>query len=171
MNTRTRLVAAIATAAVLVLALANVAGASVGRNVIPVFAVPAFTPVPGAHSTLVRLDDGIAFAIHTSELTPGTPATLLVVIFNNPGGCSHGVQGLRCGEGDLVPGGPAEPSVVVAAEREPRRSGRFGAAGRIPSDDADDALFGPGLSNPSEADIHLVLQQNGVIVQASPHEV
>jgi hypothetical protein len=170
MHRRRPLLAAITTAVVAGLALPQVAGASVSRHVSPVFRVPAFTPVPGARSSLVRLDDGIAFALRTSELTPDTTATLLVIIFNNPDGCSHGVRGLHCGEADVVPGGPAQPSVVVVIEREPGPGGRFAAGGHLAAGDADDAVFGPGLTNPTGADIHLVLRQNGAIVQASIHE-
>jgi hypothetical protein len=164
------MLAVTAIAAVAVPGMGQGAGASVTPDVRPVVAVPAFTPVAGAQSTLIRDDDAITFALHTSELTPGVSATLLLVVFNNPKGCSHGVGGLHCGEGDVVPGGPAQPSVVAVTERKPGRRGRLAVRGRLSSDDPDDAVFGPGLTNPSGADIHLVIRQKGAIVQASIHE-
>jgi hypothetical protein len=170
MNMRGRMLAAIAIAAVAVVGIGQAAGASVTRDVRPVFALPAFTPVAGAQSRLIRLDDAIAFALHTSGLTPEVPATVLLVVFNNPKGCSHGVGGLHCGEADVVPGGPAQPSVVAVTERTPGRRGRLAVRGRLSTDDPDDAVFGPGLTNPSGADIHLVIRQNGAVVQASIHE-
>ena len=170
MNITHRLLAAILTAGVLLLGVPQVAGASTGPDVSPVFALPGFTPVAGAQSSLVRLDASIAFDIHTSELALGSPATLLLVIFNNPAGCSHGVLGLHCGEGDVVPGGPAQASVVVAARRTPGTGGSLGAGGSLAVHDTQDALFGPGLTNPSGADVHLVIRQNGANVQASVHE-
>lgn len=154
-------------------AVAPGATASASLSTSPVFRIPAFTPVPQAQSVLVRVQDGVSFSLQTSELTTGQaggPATFLVVIFNNPAGCSHGVQGLHCGEGDLVPGGPANPSVVPVTQRDPGADGQFSAGGHIPVNDPGDALFGPGLTNPSGADVHLVIRQNGALVQASVHE-
>jgi len=170
MNVSRRLLAATLTAGVLVLGAPQVAGASAARDVSPVFALPGFTPVAGAQSGLVRLDSGVAFDIHTLDLAPGSPATLLLIIFNNPAGCSHGVLGLHCGEGDVVPNGPAQPSVVVGAERTPGTGGSLGAGGSLAVNDVSNALFGPGLTNPSGADVHLVIRQNGANVQASVHE-
>jgi|SRR5579859_5733642 len=170
MKITNRLLAGILTAGVLVLVAPQVAGASASRDVRPVFALPGFTPVAGAQSAVVRLDSGVAFDIDTSELAPGSPATLLLVIFNNPAGCSHGVMGLHCGEGDVVPGGLAQPSVVVGAERTPGTAGSLGAGGSLAVNDVSNALFGPGLTNPSGADVHLVIRQNGANVQASVHE-
>jgi len=161
---------AMTTTAVLIGALPEGAAASANRDVSPVFRVPALTPVAGSRSTLVRHDQGITFSLHTSELALGTPTTFLLVIFNNPAGCTHGVGGLRCGEGDVVPGGSAQVSVVMVTERKSGRDGRLGAGGGIGTGDDDDAVFGPGLTNPIGADIHMVVQQHGAIVQASVHE-
>jgi hypothetical protein len=101
-----------AIAAVAVPGMGQGAGASVTPDVRPVVAVPAFTPVAGAQSTLIRDDDAITFALHTSELTPGVSATLLLVVFNNPKGCTHGVEGCIAGRVTWFRGvPPSRPSL------------------------------------------------------------
>ena len=168
---RARLMVNLVGAGVLVLAPAGAASASDGHNVSPVVVLPSFTDIPHASSTLVReADEGIAFSIHTRELTPGVAATLVLVIFNNPAGCSHGDQVARCHEGDVVPGGPAQASVVTVTTRTIGNNGRLSAHGHLEAGDTEHALFGPGLTNTEGADVHLAISQNGTFVQASIHE-
>ena len=168
---RARFMVSLVGAGVLVLAPVGAASASDGHNVSRVVALPSFTGVPHADSTLVRDDDeGIAFSIHTRDLTPVVAATLVLAIFNNPAGCSHGVHGLRCGEGDVVPGGPAQASVVAVTTQAIGDGGQFSAHGHLGTGDTEHALFGPGLTNTEGADVHLVISQNGTLVQASVHE-
>ena len=92
------------------------------------------------------------------------------MIFNNPAGCSHGDQVARCHEGDVVPGGLAQASVVTVTTRTIGSSGRFSAHGHLEAGDTEHALFGPGLTNTEGADVHLAISQNGTFVQASVHE-
>ena len=168
---RARFIVSLVGAGVLLLAPAGGASASDGHNVSPVLLLPSFTDIPHASSTLVRDDDeGIAFSIHTRDLTPGAAATLVLVIFNNPAGCSHGDQVARCHEGDVVPGGLAQASVVTVTTRTIGSSGRFSAHGQLEAGDTEHALFGPGLTNTEGADVHLAISQNGTFVQASVHE-
>ena len=168
---RARFSVSLVGAGVLFLALPGAASASDGHNVSPVLVLPSFTDVPHASSTLVRAGaEGIAFSIHTRQLTPGVAATLVLVIFNNPAGCSHGDQVARCHEGDVVPGGPAQASVVTVTTRTIANSGRFSAHGQLEAGDAEHAVFGPGLTNTRGADVHLAISQNGTFVQASVHE-
>jgi len=171
MRCRVRLIMSLVGAAMLLLAVPQAAAASEARSVSPVFWISSFTEVPHAGSTLVRLDDdGIAFSFRTRELAPGLPSTLLLVIFNNPSGCSHGEGAFRCGAGDAVPGGPQQASVVPVAQKDIGRSGRLVVGGHLAANDASQALFGPGLPNPEGADVHLVVRQSGALVQASVHE-
>lgn len=170
MKVKAQLSVGFAIAVALCLALSQGAAASESASISPVFKVPSFAAVPHAESTLTRRDDGIAFSFHTSELTPGVSATLLLVIFNNPAGCSHGVAGLRCGEGDAVPGGPQQASAVLVTQTTIGCAGRLAGGGRLDAGNASGAVFGPGLTNPGGADVHLVVRQDGAVVQASPHE-
>jgi hypothetical protein len=118
--------------------------------------------VSGAWSALVRNDTGATFSLHTRELVAGHTITVWWVIFNQPENCSHGMLGLRCGEGDLF-----EPSVrasvVYGAGHVIGGSGVAGYGGWIGVAETDGALFGPGLLEPLTADIHLVVHDHGVL--------
>jgi hypothetical protein len=129
--------------------------------------------VVGAVSTLVTGSAGASFTLRTSGLPAGHTVTVWYVVFNDPGNCTHGESGLRCGPGDLPPYGgndSAVTSIVYAAGHVVGRSGTAAFAGHLATADTSGALFGPGLINPTGADIHLIVQDDGVPVQFSPHE-
>jgi hypothetical protein len=60
--------------------------------------------------------------------------------------------------------------VVAVGEKDIGPRGRLALGGHLAANDASQALFGPGLTDPEGADVHLVLSQNGALVQASVHE-
>jgi hypothetical protein len=133
------------------------------RSTVPVhpFGDPS-SDIEGSSSTLVRTDNGVSMTVRTSELDAGT-YTIWWVIFNNPSQCSDGV----CGEDDVLPppgNTNAGVSVVFATGNVVGGSGKgnFGAALRV--GDASGALFGPGLTDPWGAEIHLIVRYHGPII-------
>lgn len=123
--------------------------------------------VTGAWSTLARNSTGATFSLHTRELVAGHTITVWWVIFNQPENCSHGMFGLRCGEGDLFEPS-VEASVVYGAGHVFGGSGVAGYGGWIGVGETDGALFGPGLLEPLTADIHLVVHDHGAL---SPQQI
>lgn len=118
------------------------------------------TQVAGASSTLVRNGSGVAMTLRTSELRPGDAVTVWWVVFNNPSACTAGHFGLHCGPGDL--GRPETgASVLYAAGHVIGGDGTGDFGGHLPVGDTSGALFGPGLTNPAGADIHLVVHDHG----------
>lgn len=122
--------------------------------------------VSGAVSTLNTGAAGASFTLRTSGLPAGHTVTVWYVIFNRPQNCTHGELGLRCGPGDLpIFGGDdsAVTSVVYAAGHVIGGAGDGGYAGFLAIGDTSGALFGPGLVDPTTADIHLVVHDHGVL--------
>jgi hypothetical protein len=132
--------------------------------------------VPGAWSRLVTTRSGASMDLHTSGLTPGDVVTVWWVVFNAPQNCTHREGPYRCGPGDLPPyggDGSAQPSVLYATGHVIGGSGASNFGAHLVVGDTSGALFGPGLTNPLGADIHLVLHDHGpadpAIVAAEIH--
>ncbi len=145
----------------------------------PVYRFADGSTVPRARSALATNDDGARWRLTTSSLPSDHTVTVWLVIFNHPENCTHGEAVLRCGPGDLPPFGGSDAavtSVVFGAGRHVGSSGRATFAGRLPAGDDDQALFGPGLVNPTGADIHLLVNDGATFgcpatcLQFSPHE-
>ena len=119
--------------------------------------------VEGASSTLVRTVDGIDFTILTSDLEPNHALTVWVVIFNNPEYCSD-----SCGADDLLPrgGDPAIDSSVVwgNAGTVSTADGKANFGGYVKVGDTSTARFGPGLLDPTGAEVHMVIRTHGPVV-------
>jgi hypothetical protein len=117
--------------------------------------------VAGSSSTLVRTSSGVAMTLQTAYLTPGSTVTIWWVIFNNPEYCSNGMYGLKCGAGDF-----SNPNVVASAMYAAGHviggsgKGNFAASLTI-GKTTKQVLFGPGLTNPEGADIHLIVREHG----------
>jgi hypothetical protein len=122
------------------------------------------SPIVGAWSTLATSEQGAKMTLQTSELTPGNSVTVWWVIFNEPTNCKDAHHGFACGPADLPPFGgddSAVTSVVYAAGHQIGGSGRATFSGALATGDTDGALFGPGLVNPTGAEIHLVVRDHG----------
>jgi hypothetical protein len=157
-----RILAASLVAAVALLLPATLAAAAPAEhNTSPVFVFgqPSNT-IPGAASTVVTQTGGATMTLHTSGLTGGDAVTVWWVIFNNPEACTGGEGGLRCGPPDLH-NGAAEASVLYAAGHVIGTDGTASWGGHLNTNDTTDALFGPGLTNPTTADIHFVIHDHG----------
>lgn len=141
--------------------------ATTQRGTAPVQRFTDGSAVAGASSTLLRNGTGATFSLQTRELVAGHTITVWWVIFNHPENCSHGMFGLRCGEGDLFEPS-VDASVVYGAGHVIGGSGVAGYGGWIGVAETDRALFGPGLLEPFTADIHLVVHDHGAL---SPQQV
>lgn len=124
----------------------------------PTTATP--TLVAGAWSSLTTNASGATVTLHTSGLDAGHAITVWWVVFNNPGACNAGHFGFRCGPGDLA-NAAAEPSVLYAAGHVIGSGDSTDFGAHLSRDDTSQALFGPGLINPTGADIHLVVHDHG----------
>ncbi len=132
---------------------------------------------PTTAAPVYRFSDGSTVPRARSALDH--TVTVWLVIFNHPENCTHGEAGLRCGPGDLPPFGGSDAavtSVVFGAGRHVGSSGKATFAGRLAAGDDGHALFGPGLVNPTGADVHLVVNDGATFgcpatcLQFSPHE-
>ncbi len=127
--------------------------------------------VPGSSAMLIRTAGGVSMTLNTSQLPAGDAVTIWWVIFNHPEFCSHGMFGLRCGQGDF-----SNPSVqasalfatgnVISADG----TGNFGAHLNVGDTSVPECptggvcfLFGPGLTNPFGADIHNIVHDHGPV--------
>lgn len=130
--------------------------------------------VRGGRSTLVRQDNSISMHLNTFGLEPYTAVTIWWVIFNSPENCSHPEGPYRCGPGDLeLFGGDesVESSVLYAAGHVIGNRGMGGFGATLKKDDSVETLFGPGLTNPHGADVHLVVRSHGPIIQGMTKEM
>jgi hypothetical protein len=159
---RTAIRGAMVTAFLVVLmASAAVADPGVTANV---YRFADGSPVAGAWSTLSTGDSGARMTLQTSGLPAGHTVTVWWVIFNEPQNCTHPEAGLRCGTGDLPPFGgddSAVTSLVYAAGHEIGGAGRATFSAQLAIGDDSGALWGPGLIDPSGADIHLLVRDQG----------
>jgi hypothetical protein len=120
--------------------------------------------VPGAWSTLVANGAGASMTLHTTELTPGDVVTVWCVVFNVPENCSMAKARTDAVRTDLPPyggDGSAEPSVLYATGHVIGGSGTASYGAHLAVGDTSGALFGPGLTNPLGAEIHLVVHEHG----------
>lgn len=116
--------------------------------------------VSGASSTITRTQSGVSMKLNTSGLEAGAAYTVWMVVFNAPANCSDGV----CGEDDVLPppgNVAAEVSVARVAGRVITPSGAANFGGRLNVGDMSEVLFGPGLTNPLDAEVHLIVRGHG----------
>jgi hypothetical protein len=119
------------------------------------------TVVAGA-STVTRTGRGISMSLHTTGLLAGDAVTIWWMVFNHPQACISGATtgGPRCGMADL--GNPAaDLSVLYAAGHVIGGSGVADFGGHLAVDDADGAIMGSGLHDPTGADVTLVVHDHG----------
>jgi hypothetical protein len=124
------------------------------------------SPVAGAWSTLSTSDTDARMTLQTSGLPVGHTVTVWWVIFNEPQNCTHPDAGLRCGPGDLPPFGgddSAVTSLIYASGHEIGGAGRATFSARLALGDNSDALWGPGLIDPTGADVHLLVRDQGTL--------
>jgi hypothetical protein len=129
------------------------------------------TVVEGSEATLTRTDNGVALTINTSELEPGAAFTVWWIVFNNPEYCSGG----SCGEDDLfdeygmlivnddgtfgTPGVDASVLFATGHVLGNNGNGNFGAS--LKEGQVKGALFGPGMRDAREAEVHNIVRSHG----------
>jgi len=119
--------------------------------------------VPEAEATLDVTPDSATVWFVTRDLPPGHAVTLWWVIFNNPSMCSDGV----CGEDDVLPppgNTKAGVSLGYADGWTVDANGRAVLFDRREVNDMSGIEFGPGLTHPLRAEIHLVLRSHGPVI-------
>lgn len=139
-----------------------------GGSVVDMRKFPGREPVAGA-STLMRYENAVEMAIHTTGLEPGHVYSVWYIIFNNPDACSD-----ECGPHDFpagVPGakvGPEEPNPAVQASALWATGGVVGPSGigdfisRLERNNPPGlVVFGPGLVEPMNSEIHLLVRSHG----------
>ncbi|OLS22337.1 MAG: hypothetical protein HeimC3_31360 [Candidatus Heimdallarchaeota archaeon LC_3] len=118
--------------------------------------------VIGSSATLVRTNSGISYTLHTSGLNPGDAVTNWWIIFNNPEACQDG-----CGLDDLFRPG-VDASARFASGHVVGADSSANFAGSLKVGETDGALnvhlFGPGLINSREAEIHFIVRTHGPAV-------
>lgn len=117
----------------------------------------------------MRTRDGVSMNIDTTDLPVGA-YTIWFVIFNDPSQCTDG----ECGENDVlpVPGNTAagvSPVWATGGIVGPDRMGHFSANLGLGEEGAPgDILWGPGLTDPMGAEIHLIVRYHGPTYWADP---
>lgn len=111
-------------------------------------------------SQLLRQPRGVSLQL-SADMEPNTAASIWLVIFNNPAGCTG-----ECGEDDLF-GDAALPDVVYATGGVSDGSGSLRVQGRYKAGDNSGSLweiFGfpaPGLIDARVAEIHAIVRSHG----------
>ncbi len=152
---------------------------SAERSSSPVIALPSFSIVEGASSTLVRTGSGLSATFKTGGLPAGEAFTVWFVVFNNPAACGAPMMGVsRCGEPDLF--NPATMAGAFTAGGHVIGSGGPATiAGSLRVGDMRRALtFGPdappalpnALTNPLGAEVVLILLRHGPWTPGSPEQ-
>lgn len=119
---------------------------------------PLTGPVEGARAKLVRNANGISYALHATNLTPGNAYTLWQVVVNNPAACAT----RPCTATDVFGNPAADAQVSYAAGHVVGGRGQATFAGSqqvgaIP----DGWLADRGLTDPYGAEVHLVVNGHG----------
>jgi hypothetical protein len=129
--------------------------------------------VRGAWSKLIRIDNGIAVEVHTSDLEEGFAYTVWWVIFNVPSACSPDPEGDAntpvCGEddifnadGDMAPNPDANISIAWATGNIVGEGGMATFSAYLQKGHAPgEVLTGPGLADPRGAEVHMVVRSHG----------
>ena len=130
--------------------------------------VIAFDPWPepgdvvtGAVAWLVATEDGLTAIATTSQLPPGDAVTMWWVIFNDPTACAAHPE--PCGMNDFgVDEVGAEVTYAAGTVIDDAGSGTFVAY--HPLGHTEQEWFGNGLTDPLEAEVHLVMRTHGPVI-------
>jgi len=163
--TRTIAVSAALTCLLGLLAAGGVA-ARADRQTAPLMWHPqtgqAGSVAPDAQAVLVRRTDGVSFAIRTNRLHPHHAYTVWFVVINEPSACAA----TPCSGPDIVLNPNTDSQVTYGAGHISGGSGRAGFAGSFQAGAIDGWLPGGGLWDPMTAEIQLVINDHGPMLQA-----
>jgi hypothetical protein len=120
-------------------------------------------PVEGAQATLFTTEAGATMSFRTNLLEDGHVYTAWWVIVNNPEACSA----IPCptseilGASDLVQAEITQADGILVSEEGVMEFAGFLAAGDV---DVDEAWFGNGFTNPMGSEIHIVINDHGLLI-------
>ncbi len=132
-------------------------------------ATGAMAPVAGASAHIVRSAEGVTVQMHTRDLEPGTVYTAWWVLANNPEVC----EASPCSGADFVgKAAEAQTEVAYADGVIVGESGEAHFAAYLPVGEVtDDPWFGNGFTNPTGAEIHLVINSHGPLIPERASEM
>lgn len=119
--------------------------------------------VEGAHATLFTTEAGATMTFRTDLLEDGHVYTAWWVIVNNPEACSA----TPCptseilGTSDLLQTEVTQADGILVSEEGAMEFAGFLAVGDV---DVDEAWFGNGFTNPMGAEIHIVINDHGLLI-------
>ncbi len=131
--------------------------------------------VDGASAQLVRGPNGVSMQVTTSGLEVGAAYTVWWVVFNHPEFCENGIDGLTtCGEGDLFIESVGASVLYAAGHVVGSNSSHASFADGLKVGDlsgcqepfAGFGLCRDGLTDPSGAEIHLVIRSHDEFIPA-----
>lgn len=115
----------------------------------------------GAEAQLVRRADGISFSLRAAELPAQHAYTLWLVVVNNPAACDPS----PCTAPDIINNPATSSQVVYGAGHVAGASGRAAFSGaRTVGDIPEGWLAGRGLIDPFGAEVHLVVNDHGPVL-------
>jgi len=125
-------------------------------------ATGAMEPIAGGSATIFTSEEGATVWMHTVGLTPGNVYTAWWVIANNPDAC----EADPCSAADLV--GKAADALTEVTNADGVLVGEDGEANfaaHLPAGDVENnPWFGNGFTNPTGAEIHLVINDHGPLI-------
>lgn len=132
--------------------------------------------VDDAWSTLTRFESGVKMTFHTADLPANDVVTAWWVVFNAPENCTDNA----CGEDDIFvyedgelfigENGPelnldqieaAEIALLGATGNVVNENGEGHFSAWLTLGESPSIVFGPGLTKPMSAEIHIVLRTHG----------
>ncbi len=117
--------------------------------------------IEGATATLMASEAGVFVHMQTAELEEGHVYTMWVVIVNNPEACETS----PCAPSDILGNSDAVQSEVTWGDSVLySNEARMEFAAFLPTGDVVEPWFGNGITNPLEAEIHLIINDHGEVV-------
>lgn len=122
-----------------------------------------------AQATLVRTGDGVRYRIDTTDLVPGNAYTVWFVVINDPGAC----DATPCAAPQLIGDPSVDGQVTWGLDGEVARStGHARFKSRVEAGPLLDGwLQVQGLDDPMGAEIHLVLNDHGPLIDEMRSEM
>ena len=124
-----------------------------------------FIPIPQSTSTLTRTMNGVVATLSTSGLEPDEVHTMWWVVFNNPEACTGGTPDseLECLPPGDVGNADVNASVFGGSGQVSDLYGRvtFNAHAFVGEDNGLTLNTGPGIVDPMNAEIHLIVENHG----------
>lgn len=116
--------------------------------------------VPGASGTLETTSSGASVRLETSRLKGGHAHTVWWVVVNKPSACAEYPN--HCAPADVLGNPKTEAQVAYGTGRVVAESGRATFTMQLPVGDLPDGWYkGRGFTNPTGAEIHVILNDHG----------